>query len=229
MAILEGILTGSLANQLIVNRFHYLGTGDPGPVSPSFALLSALGFIAPTPPATAFASGSFALSLQENVCNDYTFQSFYVRNLYDVTDFVEQAYPATITGGQTTEVESPVMAIGLTGSRVRTDIKRASKRFAGIPDNLTDNLGILNATGLAVGNAWATKLSAVLEYTVGGASYSLAPAVLGLQAYTTPSGKTAYRPYATESAQLEHIATGFTYTVQATLRSQVSRQVGRGA
>lgn len=229
MAILEGILTGSLANQLIVNRFHYIGAGDTGPVTPSFCLLAALGFIAPTPPATAFETGSFALSLQDNVCDDYIFKAFYVRNLYDVTDFVEQAYPATVTGTKTTEVESPVMALGLTGSRVRTDIKRASKRFAGIPDNLTDNLGILNSTGLAVGNAWADKLSDVLTYSVGGASYTLTPAVLGLQAYTTPSGKTAYRPFSTESAQLDHVATGFTFTPMSTLRSQTSRQVGRGA
>jgi len=229
MAILEGILTGTYASQLIVNRFHYIGTGDPGPATPSFCLLSALGFIAPTPPATAFTAGSFALSLQDNVCNDYVFNSFYVRNLYDVTDFVEQAYPATVTGTKTVEAESPVLALGLVGTRVRTDIKRASKRFAGIPVDLTDNLGVLNVTGLAVGNAWAIKLSDVLTYTAGGASYSLAPAVLGLQAYTAPSGNRAYRPYATEAAQLAHVATGFSYAPVASLRSQVSRQVGRGA
>lgn len=229
MAILEGILAGSLGNQLIINRFHYVGSGDAGPVTPSFALLAALGFIAPTSPATAFQSGTFAFSLQDNVCDDYAFKSFYVRNLYDVTDFVEQAYPAGIVGAKTTECMSPAFALGLTASRVRTDIKRASKRFAGIPENLTDNLGVLNATGLAVANAWADKLSDVLSYTAGGASYTLTPAVLGLQEYTTPSGKRAYRPYSTEAAQLAHVATGFEYAPVVQIRTQASRQYGRGA
>ena len=180
MAILEGILTCSLADQITINRFHYVGAGDSGPVTPSFCLLAALGFIAPTSPAVLFATGTFALSLQDNVTNRLAFRSFYVRNLYDVTDFVEQAYPATITGTKTTDSMSPAMAIGLKGSRVRTDIKRASKRFAGVLENLTDNVGVLNETGLAVGSAWADKLSDVLTYSVGGASYTLTPAVLGL-------------------------------------------------
>jgi len=229
MAILEGILTCSLADQITINRFHYLGAGDSGPVTPSFCLLSALGFIAPTSPAVLFGAGTFALSLQDNVTSRLAFRSFYVRNLYDVTDFVEQAYPATIVGTKTTDSMSPAMAIGLKGSRVRTDIKRASKRFAGVLENLTDNVGVLNETGLAVGSAWADKLSDVLTYSVGGASYTLTPAVLGLQEYTTSKGNRAYRPYATEAAQLDHIATGWEYTVMPQVRTQVSRQYGRGA
>lgn len=229
MAILEAILTGELAGQLVINRFNYVGTGDAGPVTPSFALLASLGFIAPASPSVTFETGTFAYSLQDNVCDDYRFVSFYVRNLYDVTDFVEQAYPAGIVGKKTTECMGPASAIGLTASRVRTDIKRASKRFAGIPENLTDNLGVLNATGITVANAWADKLSDALSYTAGGASYSLAPAVLGLQSYTAPSGKRAYRPYATESAQLAHVATGFEYSPLPQVRTQTSRQYGRGA
>lgn len=229
MAILEAILTQEYANQLIVNRFTYVGSGDPGPVTPSFCLLSALGFIAPTPPAVLFGAGTFALALQDNVVDDLTFKSFYVRNLWDPTDFVEQAYPAGIVGTKTTEGMSPAMAIGLVGSRVRTDIKRASKRFAGVPENLTDNLGVLNATGLAVANAWADKLSAQLVYSVGGASYTLTPAVLSFVEYTTPSGKKAYKKRASEAIQLEYTATGFTYAPQTTVRTQTSRQYSRGA
>jgi len=229
VAILEAVLTCSYYDQLIVNRFHYLATGDATPVTPAFALLSAMGGIAPTASPWTFPTDTILWQYQGNASSGVVFKSLYVRNLYDVTDFVEQAYPATVLGKNTGEGMSPAVAIGLTATRVRTDIKRASKRFAGVSEDHVEAGGVLNSTGLSVAAGLASKCSATLSYTVGGASVSMVPAVLGLEEYTAPSGNRAYRVYATESAQLDHIATGFTYSGMPQVRTQTSRQYGRGA
>jgi hypothetical protein len=229
MAILELVLSGLYFDQLVVNRLHYVSAGDSGPVTDSFALLAATGFIPPEPPAVLFDGATLAGSWQGNISEAYIFQSCYVKNLYDPTDFVEAPYPATITGDASGEACAPFMAYGFSSSRVRTDIRRGSKRIAGVVESSVDAGGVLSAGGLAIVNSLAERLSEVLTYDDAGASLTLTPAVLGFEEYTTPSGKRAYRKYATESAQLSHAAVGIVYTGKSTVRSQVSRQYARGA
>jgi len=228
MAILEMTLTTTFYNQININRWHYVSSGDPGPVTPSFALLSASGFIPPTATPWDFEAGTLARTIQQMVSASFGFLAIYVRNLYTPTDFVESAFNVSTVGEDVGEPSPPFLAYGVQSNRVRTDIRRGSKRFGGVSESGLDAGGVLASGKLTQLGAVATAMSAVLSYTSGGASLTLTPAVLSYEEYETDRGNRAYRPYATEAAQLTHTATGLAYTANNRIRSQVSRQVGRG-
>ncbi len=229
VAILEAILTGEYQGQLTINRWHYLSSGDTGAVTPSFGLLSAMGAIAPTGSPAYFSAGTVLQGVQNVVSLAFSFKSFYIRNLYDPTDFVETAYSSTTDGNLAGQAASPLLAWGFTSGRIRTDIRRAMKRFAGVVEEGMGAGGTVIDPALTALNTLATRMSANLTYTGGSSSLTFTPAVLGLQEYTTPSGKRAYRFYPTEGAQLDRVAVGPVYQVVSTIRSQVSRQYSRGS
>jgi len=228
MAILEMTLTATYYNQININRWHYVSSGDSGPVTPSFGLLSATGFIPPTSAPYDFETDTLARAIQVLVSASFGFLSIYVRNLYDPTDFIESAYNVLTVGEDVGEPASPFLAYGVQSNRTRTDIRRGSKRFGGVSEGGMDAGGVLSATKLAQLTTVAGLMDDVLTYDTGGASLTFTPAVLSYEEYTAPSGKRAYRKYATEVAQLAHAATGLSYTANNRIRSQVSRQVGRG-
>ena len=228
VAILELVINQAYYDQLVVNRFHYVSGGTPAAVSLSFALTSAAGFIPATPITATFPGGTLADKMEAIVSEDLVFVSAYARNLYSVTDFYEVPYATTILGDTTGEACSPALAYGLFSSRVRTDIRRGMKRFAGVSEAALNGGGIITSGMLANLVLLADKMSEVITYDDEGNTLSFTPAVLGLQEYTTPKGKRAYRIYATESAQLAKTAQGIAWSPYAKVRTQVSRQYGRG-
>jgi len=229
MAILEAILTSEYANQLVINRWNYVSSGDAGPVTHSYGLLSAMGFVPPTATPWEFTADTLARYIQYMVSDQLVFKAFYVRDLYDPTDFIETAFNPLTKGGMSGADGSPALAYGLTSSRVRTDIRRGSKRFAGVTEEGMGDGGVVTGTPATWLAAIAGVMSSVLEYDDGGAALSFAPCVLGLEKYTAPSGKPAYRPYATESAQLAHTAQNVVFSPLSYVRTQTSRQYGHGA
>lgn len=229
MAILQATLTGSLFGQLVINTWNYVSTGDPGATIPSFALISAMGFGPPTGPGYTFEADKIGESFQNTVAQAYQFKSFYVRNLYAPSDFFEVAYhPSTIgqSGGVAT---SPAFAYGLRSSRTRTDIRRGSKRIPGVTEEGLLAGGEVTGMPLLYLNTLASRMSADLAYTVGGASLSFSSAVLGFREYTTPRGRRAYEKWPTEIQQLEHSSLGVDWSVVSMVRTQASRQYSRGA
>jgi len=228
VAILEATLSGEYVGQLTINRWHYVSSGDPGPITPSFGLMVALGFLIPGYSATTFILDTVAKQLQNAVVGAFSFRAIYVRNLYEPADFVENAFPVGITGSASGEAASPVLAYGLNSTRVRTDIRRGQKRFAGVSEAAMNPGGVLTGPVLSELTALAGWMSDVLTYDDAGASLSFTPTVLQYEQYSPSPGKTAYRPYATEAEQLAHSAQGVTWSVKDRVRSQVSRQVGRG-
>jgi hypothetical protein len=74
----------------------------------------------------------------------------------------------------------------------------------------------------------ASVMGDTLTYDDEGNTLTYTPCVVQKEKYTTPSGKDAYRYYATESAQAPHLAVGVAWEVYDTERSQVSRQYGHG-
>jgi len=229
MAILEATLTSEYVGQLIINRWHYIATGDPAPVTNSFGLLSAMGWLLPGASAVTFATGTVAKQVQNCLHSDLAFRAIYVRDLYDPTDFIETAFPSGVVGLAGGEAASPVLAYGLNSNRVRTDIRRGQKRFSGVTETAMNSGGLLTGAILTELDTLAVKMGDVLSYTTGGASLSLTPAVLQYERYETDSGSFAYRKYATESAQLTHAAVGVSWVVKDRVRTQTSRQIGRGA
>jgi len=229
MAILEATLTTEFVGQLCINRWHYISSGDPGSVTPSFALANAMGFVPPAGTPWKFDADGLAGYIQHLTSNNLVFRAFYVRNLYTPTDFFETAFNASTTGDQTGELASPLLAYGVQSNRVRTDIRRGSKRFSGVTESNMNNGGLIAGDAVGFLGGVASLMSNVLTYDDDGASLSLAPAILKFQEYTTPRGKKAYKKQDTEALQLAAAATGISYTALDRVRSQTSRQVGNGA
>ena len=75
----------------------------------------------------------------------------------------------------------------------------------------------------------ATAMGATLNYTDEGNALSFAPAIISKEKYTTPSGKEAYKYYASEVLQAAHTATGILWEIYGETRTQGSRQYGRGS
>lgn len=229
MAILELIVTGQLFGQLTVNRFHYIQSGTPAAVMPSFGLVSAFGLIPGTGADPQFPGGKPASAWQVCVVGAFKFVSAYARNLYIPTDFYELPYLTRPQGGAAGEAAAPFMAYGLRSSRVRTDIRRGSKRFAGVSEEDAGSGGNIDADQLARLGTLATRLAAPLTYDDEGNTLTYSLAVLQFEEYTTPRGRKAYRKYADPADQLEHAATGMDWAPETVVRSQTSRQYGRGA
>lgn len=229
MAILELLVQQVYYNQLVINRFHYVMSGTPAAVTPSYALVAAAGYLPQTPPDTKFATNTLADAHQDIVSADLGFVATYARNLYSVTDFYEVPYPAGYIGDQTGDSLSPTAAYGFFSSRVRTDIRRGMKRFCGVAEPRVTGGGNIVSGFYASLQNMADKMSATLTYDDEGNTLTFVPAVLGLQEYTTPAGKRAYRPYPTESAQLLNTAQGVAWQYYTQTRTQTSRQYGRGS
>lgn len=227
--ILELVVNQRLFDQLVVNRFHYLQSGTPAAVTPSFGLLFATGFAPATGSPPTFAAGTLAAWFRGSVSGSLQFHSAYARNLYVNTDFYELPYPVPVTGALTNNATSPAMSYGLFSNRVRTDIRRGMKRIAGVTEETLDTGGVITTTHLGVLASLATKMGDVLSYDDEGNTLTYSPCILGVKEYETPRGNRAYKPYPTKAEQLEHIADGVDWQPYTQVRTQVSRQYSRGA
>lgn len=228
MAIIELVVNQRFWNQLVINRFHYVQAGTPAVVTPSFAMIAAAGFIPATPISTTFEDGTLAGGMEDVTSADLQFVSAYARNLYSVTDFYEVPYATTILGDRTGESMSPAMAYGFYSNRVRTDIRRGMKRLCGVSETSVQSGGVITSAFSPALVGLAATMSDTLTYDDEGNTLTFTPAILGLEEYTTPAGKRAYRIAATESEQLARTAQGVVWTYYPQVRTQVSRQYGRG-
>lgn len=229
----ELTLYGRYQDQQCINRWTYNSGGTPASTSGSFALMSASGFI-DTNPLGEFLNDSLAGRIQILVSQGFSFENVIARALYSVTDFYERPFPTPITGRAAGEQASPFLAYGFRSGRVRTDVGRGYKRFAGVVEGNMGAGGIIVAPAVAQMTDLAAEMSAVLEYVDEGQPVTFTPAVLSLQRYNPetglpdPSG-TARRPYPTLAEQLEHTALGVVWEGYDEVRSQISRQYGRGS
>ena len=229
MAIVyEVTLKQSYFGQSTVNRFNYLGTGTPIAVVPSFALLKAMGFI---DDAGVLPEDTIGGKLQSTQPATVKFVQALARTVTDEhpTDFYDYPYPAGVAGTNAgSDSSSPIQAYGLRTNRVRTDIARGTKRFVGVLESSSGEGGVLSSGALGAMNSIAESMTDVLSYTDGGESLQFAPIICGKVEYTTPSGKRAYKYYATQAAQQLHIAQGIIWQPYTQVRSQVSRQYKEG-
>lgn len=229
MAVLELTVQMSFLSQLVVNRYHYVSSGTPAAVTPSFGLMKATGYADVAGSPLLFPADTLARKHQVLAHGSTIFIAAYARNLYSATDFYERPYISAVYGSAAGDASAPFNAIGFFSSRARTDIRRGMKRIGGISEAQYESGGQLTASALVDATAFAEKLAATITYDDEGNTLTFVPCVLGLEEYTTPAGNRAYRPYATESAQLAHVAQGIDWAPYTRIRSQVSRQVGRGA
>lgn len=226
MAILEVTLEQSLVGQQAINRFTYIQSGTPATVSPSFGLVSALGAIESV---GVYPTGGFCwvLALAQSAAVDFVQMS--VKNLYSATDFYQVPFVVSLPGQIAGEMLPPTNAFGMRTNRTRLDIRRGFKRFAGVPE-AAQSSGILTSTALDNLNALAEVMQDVLEYDDEGNTLLYTPCILGRDAQEDPDNpdKTIYPYYPTESAQLSHAMTSIIWEPYDTVRTQTTRQYGRG-
>jgi len=226
----EVTLEGVLANQQIINRWNYRSDGDDVPSGNSFGLATAMGFV---PVSGVFPDGTLADAMATIVTENISFLQVIVRAVYVATDFADIPFIPPAPGLKTTgETESPFVALGLRTNRVRQDIGRGYKRFAGVAEQSIGENGVVDSGTLGEVNTLAGFMSDVLSFTEDALTISFTPCIVKKQLYHPSEGKNAYRyiPVADggESAQLDDIATGITWEGYTQVRSQVSRQYGKG-
>lgn len=229
MPLYEVILEQSYANQQVINKFTYQTDAVPEGQLGALLVLAGMG-LAPYNSIPVFDDGSLASYLALAQVAPLAYVQAIAKNPYSVTDFYTYAFPADTHGQNGGQGLSPINAAGFTSDRTRADIRRAQKRFAGVSEDDVDALGVINADGRTVWEAVGNQLDNIIVLPlVGGGTFTITPYVFGTTPYTTPSGKTAYHLYPTEAEQLAHIAKINQFSLKPDVRSQVSRQYGRGS
>jgi hypothetical protein len=228
LAIYVVTLRETYAAQECINRFSFVSTVEPSGITGSLAILQLLG-------ATGIVAGAFPDDTLLKVIQDIQhaevqFNEIEARNLYDVSDFYTLPFVGDVHGGTASgNGMSPVLAYGFRSNRVRTDIRRGTKRLVGVNDNFVGAGGVLQAGAFTPMQNIADALTAVLNPDNTDSKGTYTPSVLHYHMYTSPPARKAYRPFDTEGAQLANVAIGVTWDWIDTVRSQVSRQYGHGS
>lgn len=228
MPLYEVVLNQRCFQQQCINRWNYVMTGTPAAVTGSFALLSAMGFISNI---VTFEDGTIARELQQLQSESAEFIDVSARAIYIDDDFYGTPFvdgTAGVNGTLATSL-SPTDAFGFRSSRVKQSIRRGTKRFVGVDENHVTNGGQFSSGVTGQMEVLAGVMSDALSYTDEGNSLTFTPCVVQKEKYTTPSGKDAYRYYATEVAQAAHLAQGIAWEIYQETRTQVSRQYRRGS
>lgn len=226
----EVVLTQTFLNQQCINRWNYVGSGTPAAVTPSFALTNALGAVASVGVYDPAKMMKLIAGVQSN---GVTFDNIIVKAIYDVLDFYALPFVEPLGGSQTGDSLPPFAAVGFRTSRVRQDIRRATKRFVGVTE--TNQAGGVLTSAFQTNSCLplATAMAATLTYLDEGNTLTFSPVVVGKQRYdpetglASPTGS-AYRYYPTLAEQEAHLAQGVIWDVYTTVRSQASRQIGHG-
>ena len=225
----ELIVHGTYFGQEIVNRFNYVLTGTPAGILGSLGLLSALGFVEDT---GVYPSPTLFSAWRNLISTAFFFNSVEARAAadYDVEDFFEIPFPSPLPGlGSGSAPTSPVVAFGFRTNRVRLDIGRGFKRFAGVYEGAIGDGGILESATLASAVLLADEMSTPAPWDDEGNSLIYSPVIVKKLEYETPSGKRAYKYYPTLAAQMAQVATGVLWSPYTQIRTQGSRQYGHGS
>jgi len=225
MALYEVVLRTRYFEQLCINTFPYYVIPGIGVSPNAFELLELMGFI-PSGDPLEFPADSIAVNLQSLLNANLEFLSAEARELYSLTDFYEAAYDPPIVGTRSNgQSASPLLAYGLRTTRTRTDIRRGMKRFAGVSEGDVDSGGII----LTAMQGFIADLGALLGANLLGDTSTYRPCVISREKLVDPeTGKVTYQLYEDPAEQEEHIMTGFTWQGYTQIRSQTSRQYGRG-
>jgi len=236
MPLMELTLVQQFRGQNIVNRFNYLATGTPATVSFSFGLASAIGAIE----SVGEYPDTGLMCLIAGIQSDQvTFEEVVIKDVYSVTDFYSIPFVVPLTGERTgSDSASPALAVGFKSSRTRSDIRRGQKRFTGLIEGTMTTGGALGAS-FVTDNVipLAEKMGEVLSYNDEGNTLSYAPVIVGKQCYDPTTGdpcdgsetKRAYRYYPTFSEQSARLMDSIIWDAYPQVRTQVTRQYGRGS
>jgi hypothetical protein len=225
----EVILRSTYAGQELLNKWTYNSSGVPAAVSGSYGLAYAFGFV---PIAGEYPGTALFGNIRNLVHNGTLFTNATIKALanYAPADFYEIPFVVPAPGYRTGEGLSPVLAIGFRSTRVRTDIRRATKRFGGVAEEDCGSGGTLTGSAISRANIVSVMMKDNLTYNDEGNTITYSPCVCSKEIYVDPEdGKTKRRYWATLQAQLARTALGINWEAYQQVRSQTSRQYGRGA
>jgi len=235
----EVVLTAQYFNQQIINVWNYINpVFAPANDPTAQELLSLLGWSEwEGDPTFAYPAGTVAEALMNAVNPSFQMESVTVRNIYSTTDIAEWVFPPSVSGQSTGllagEACSPAVAIGFNTNRVRTDIGRGQKRFSGVTESVIDAGGVLDASAVEdFYTPLAAAMSAALPNVLPAVGEFI-PAIFSKLKYEVevdgvPTGRFAYKYWATAEAQEARAAIGISWAVKSRQRFQVSRQYGKG-
>ena len=232
--IMEVTVQGRLFNQQTLNVFNYHYDGvasDPGGLST--ILLNGLGWPLWDIVTSQYPDGSVAEAWRLAVNGQFTFEIITVRNVYSRTDFVEWLFPisgAARTGAEGGEATSPALTYALKSSKALADIKRGARRIAGASEPRIEAGGVLSVAGLSLLNELAGTFSSLLPAFDNQFASCICKKekVPVLNPDDTPSGRFKYEYFTDIEEQIDNTAYPVIWGAVPTIRTQTSRQYGRG-
>lgn len=228
MAIMELKVKQVFFGQEVLNVFNFLFSGTPAAVTPSFGLIAAFGGIEE---AGIYPTGTILDGMRAIQVDALEYVSIEARDVYSVTDFYATPFLAGTTGVSAATPQAPFLAYGLKSNRTRTDIRAGRKSICGVPDESVGEGGVIIGGAVAGLATLASRMSQVITYNDEGNTLSYAPIVVNKEKYTpnpAKPDKKAYKYWFPEAVQLTHIMESITWAGKPDVRSQVSRQYGRG-
>lgn len=228
MPLMEVVLEQQYFNQQIIDRFNYMASGTPAAVSLSFGLMSALGGV---PASSALPADTLFATLANLQNTAVHFIQTTVRAVYLDEDFYGNPFFAGTDGLQSGNGDpmSPVSAWGFRSNRVKQSIRRGYKRFVGVSEGDMAAGGLVTIGAGARAELVRVALGETITFDDEGNTLTFVPCIVSKQKYTTPSGKEAYKYYSSEVLQAPHIASGVSWEIYNTMRTQNSRQYGKGS
>jgi len=225
----EVTLQQSYLNQQVINRWNYISDAIPTGSLGSLLALVGMGFV-PFEGNPAFGSGTFAGLLQERQHSATQWIAAIGKNIHDPTDYYAYAFPAgtvSLNGGS--DATSPVIAVGYATDRTRSDVRRGQKRFCGIVEAEMGGGGVLTGEATPVWQAIGDTMADINLVPVGGSGVTFTPYVFGRKKEVDEDGKVSYPYWPTDAEQLAHAMRINAWTLKTAIRTQGTRQYGRGA
>jgi hypothetical protein len=227
MALYELVLNLQYLEQRFVNRWNYISDSVPGDPAGAFGLVQALGLYTSGSPQV-FPVGTMGAAIQAILNEQTIFVQAFAKNVYDPLDFYDYAFVDGVVGGVAGAGLSPVLAIGFTSSRVRTDIRRGQKRFGGVDGDWVGNGGALTGTAITACNTLSERMSEIVTYDNGASVIAYNGCIVGKERVAVPGDPVRYQYYPTLAEQEDHLAVGVEWSVKPDIRTQGSRQYLRG-
>jgi len=233
--LLEVTLNSTYSNQQCINRWNYIGSGTPAAVSMSFALNAALGFhpSGGTPP-----SGTLLAALRPVLPPTVEFEQAICLNPYDPTDFDAEPFVPHVLGTLTGDVGlSPINAFGFRSNQTRRDIRRGYKRFVGVVEGANTAGGGIEGSVFSNLLTIAAIMGDTLTYDDSGNTLTFIPCIVKKEKYVVPDSDPVRHAFrylhplddSGRDAQIALSATGIAWEPYTTVRSQTSRQYGKGS
>jgi len=234
MPLLDVTLGGVYEGQTVINRWNYVGTGVPESGTLAFHLNAALGF---HPVDGVPGEDTLLAAIIQVQSASMGWVQALALDPYDPENFDDAPFTTPVVGVDTGGTPAaPFLALGFRTNRVRLDVSRGTKRIPGLTEGIMSSGGVIEGTFTPAVELIASRMSETLIVTDGGATLTFVPSICKKERYAVPDTdpvRYAYRYWRPinstgEALQLADTVGPVTWVAYPSVRSQTSRQYGRG-